>query len=80
MVKQDTVQLQVHVGKLLREARQKANKTQQQVATETNIKQSRISEIERGFRNVTLETIITLADALGNRVVVDFVPIRRKSR
>jgi ribosome-binding protein aMBF1 (putative translation factor) len=80
MVKQNTVKILVHVGKLLREARQNANKSQQQVATETNIKQSRISEIERSFRNITMETISRLAGALGCRAVVDFVPIRKSRR
>jgi transcriptional regulator with XRE-family HTH domain len=78
MIKQqDGVQLQLHIGRLLREARRKANKTQQEVADEINMQQSRLSEVERGFHNITLGTLSALAAAVGCRVVVDFASIRK---
>lgn len=50
----------------LREARQKAGFTQDQLAAESGVKQSTISSLERGTRRrPAYNTVIRLAQALG---------------
>ena len=55
-------------GANLREARRKAKLTQTDVQKLTGIQQHYISEIENGVWNVTLDTMTTLAQAVGTDV------------
>ena len=52
-------------GANLRQARLKAKLTQTDVQQLTGIRQHYISEIENGVRNLTLDTMTTLAQAIG---------------
>jgi len=53
------------VGNRLREARGKAGLTQKQLGDRAGVKQSYIFELERGRTNITLNTLVKMADVLG---------------
>ena len=55
-------------GANFREARLKAGLTQVEVATQTGIQQSYLSEIESGQKNLTLSTMVVLARVVGTEV------------
>jgi len=54
-------------GKTVKAFREKAKKTQDDLAYEARIDRSYMSQIERGIRNVTLPIVWQLAKALGVR-------------
>jgi transcriptional regulator with XRE-family HTH domain len=60
--------MRVLFGANLRLARRKARLTQTEVQELTGIRQHYISEIENGLWNLTLDTMTTLARALGTDV------------
>ncbi|PGT83238.1 helix-turn-helix domain-containing protein [Bacillus sp. AFS040349] len=51
-------------GRQVREYRMIRNLSQQELAELTSLHRTYISDIERGLRNITLETIVTIAKAL----------------
>ncbi len=55
-------------GSNFRQARLKARMTQADVEERTGIRQHYISEIENGLQNLTLDTMTTLAQAIGTDV------------
>jgi DNA-binding XRE family transcriptional regulator len=54
----------------LREARKNSGYTQERLSGLTGIPQGMISKIESGNRNITLETLDSLADAMDRDLVV----------
>ena len=71
-------ELRILFGANLRQARQKAGLSQEDVAGHAGIHQPRVSEAECGVFNVTLETMVILADAVGVEVW-QLLRSRRKS-
>jgi transcriptional regulator with XRE-family HTH domain len=53
------------LGRNVREARQRAGMSQEQLAFEAGMKRSYVSDLERGTRNPSLKAIGRLASALG---------------
>jgi len=66
-------------GANFRRGRQKAKLTQTDVQELTGIRQHYISEVENGLHNLTLGTMITLAQAVGTdvRALLKHPPKRR---
>ena len=64
-------------GATLREWRQRQHFTQEQLAERAGLSYKFIGEIERGFGNPTLDTIVSLADALGLGIPDLFIGFRR---
>lgn len=64
----------VRVGKLLKTHRRDRGLMQEQIAQASGLSISMISAIERGERNVTVETLVAHAAALDLNVVIDLVP------
>ncbi len=60
------------VRRLVVTARDKAGLTQNQLARQTGLTQSNISNIEKGTTKPTLDTLKKMADAMGRRLIVDF--------
>lgn len=60
--------MRVLFGANFRQARLKARLTQADVEELTGIRQHYISEIENGLQNLTLDTMTTLAQAIGTDV------------
>lgn len=52
--------------------------TQQQLADKTGITQADISRLENGEANPSLNTLKRIAEALGKKLKVEFVPIKEK--
>jgi transcriptional regulator with XRE-family HTH domain len=61
--------IQQHVGATVRALRRKKGWSQDVFADRTGLHRAHIGEIERGESNVTIQTLKTLADALGVRIV-----------
>lgn len=59
------------IGKRIVEIRREQNITQEELAMRTNIRDTHISRIERGYYSVGFDTLQTIAEALGKRI--DFV-------
>jgi len=55
----------LHLGQAVRELRLRARKSQMQLAEDTDLSLTYISEIERGKRSVSLDTLVRLARAFG---------------
>lgn len=59
------------LGKRIREERTKLNLTQEQLAEKVDISTSYVGQIERGERNISLDTLVNVANILG--VTIDFL-------
>lgn len=69
----ETAYLRATIIHKLGVAREKAGLTQAELAERIGTDQASISRIERGERNITLETLAKLAKVLGLRVTVEAV-------
>ena len=58
------------IGVLLRQARETAGLTQEEVAQQLGTKKSAISRIENHAENVTVSTLKAYADAVGHRLQI----------
>jgi len=67
------------VGALLRQAREKAGLTQEQVAQRLETKKSPISRIENSAGSIRLSTLERYADAIGWQLSLDLRPRRKGS-
>jgi transcriptional regulator with XRE-family HTH domain len=67
------------VGALLRQAREKAGLTQEQVAERLDTKKSSISRIENSSGSIRLSTIERYARAIGWQVNLELRPRRKDS-
>ena len=56
------------------DARKEQNLTQKELSERTGITQADISRIENGTRNPSINMVQRLADGLGMRLVLQFVP------
>ncbi len=59
---------QFKIGVLLKQARQEAGLTQEQVAERLNTKKSAISRIENHAEDIRLSTLETFAEAVGKKL------------
>jgi alanine racemase len=60
----------------IRNTRQSAGLTQEELAIKTGIPRTTIAKIESGFRNTTLKTLLTLTSALN----IDLEPVKKLAR
>lgn len=56
---------QLALGRRVREARLRLEINQEELADRAEVDRTYVSSVERGLRNVTLQTICRLAEALG---------------
>jgi HTH-type transcriptional regulator / antitoxin HipB len=68
------------VGVLLRQAREEAGLTQEELATRLNTKKSAISRIENHAGDIRLSTLERYAKALGRQLSLELRPARRGRR
>ena len=57
--------VRIAFGKHIREKRYDLNMTQEELAEKANLHPTYVGSVERGERNISLENIIALAQALG---------------
>ena len=67
------------VGALLRQAREKAGLTQEQVAERLETKKSSISRIENSAGSIRFSTLKRYARAIGRQVNLELRPTRKSS-
>ena len=60
--------LSMSIAKMMHEARIAKGLTQQELAAKLNTRQSYIAEVEKGKRNITIETMDRIAVACGKHV------------
>lgn len=73
----DALGNEVAIIQALIDARRKQNFTQKELSARSGIDQADISRIENGTANPTLDTLERLAEGLGMRLVLQFVPKTR---
>jgi len=66
---------QIRVAELVFEMRRKAGLTQTELARRIGTKQPYVSAVESGGRSLTVATLIRLAKATGNKVIIEAVPV-----
>lgn len=64
--------LVLDIADTLRERRLELGLSQEQVADRMGSRQSHLSELERGYKNFGIQTLVLWAQALGMELVVDF--------
>lgn len=74
MPQEDAQRLAQQVGRKIAETRRQGGLTQQDLATEVNTSVQWISRVENGEENLTLATMVKLANALGVSVQELFDP------
>lgn len=60
-----------YLGQRIREERTKYRLTQEQLAEAADINESYVGQVERGEKNPSLETVVSIANSLG--VTVDYL-------
>lgn len=60
-----------HLGQRIREERTKYRLTQEQLAEAAEVNESYVGQVERGEKNPSLETVVSIAKSLG--VTVDYL-------
>jgi HTH-type transcriptional regulator / antitoxin HipB len=68
------------VGVLLRQAREEAGLTQEELAARLDTKKSAISRIENHAGDIRLSTLERYAKALGRQLLLDLRPVHRNRR
>ena len=70
----ETLAPEYNIIQAMIDARKEQNLTQKELSEITGITQADISRIENGTRNPSISMVQRLADGLGMRLVVQFVP------
>ena len=73
----DALQPEYDLIQAMIDARKKQNITQKQLSEMTGITQADISRIENGTRNPSLSMLKRLAEGLGMRLKLEFVPNKK---
>ena len=71
--------INAEISELIEYTRKDAGLSQKQLSEKTKIPQSNISKIENGHYIPSIEILKRIADALGKRLVVDFVNIESRT-
>lgn len=69
--------IRLKFGERLRELRQKRDISQEKLAEEADLHRTYVSSVERGERNISLENISRLAEALEVEIR-EFFPVRKR--
>ena len=70
----------MHVGRRIAEAREAAGRTQEDVASSLGLAPRNYQRIERGEQNLTIKTIVRVANELGVRPIQLWEPPRTQQR
>lgn len=71
----DATEAEYQIIKSMLEVRRRNNITQKQLSELTGIAQADISRIENGNANPSLQTLERLAEGMGARLKIEFVPV-----
>jgi len=64
---------QFKIGVMLKQARESAGKTQEEIARQLGTKKSAISRIENHSEDIKLSTLVRMAEALGKNININIV-------
>ncbi|MBQ9080729.1 MAG: helix-turn-helix transcriptional regulator [Clostridia bacterium] len=73
----DALDAEFSIIQAMLDARKEAGLTQKDLAARTGIAQADISKLENGNANPSLRTLQRLADGMGMKLKVEFVPANR---
>lgn len=73
----DALDAEFSIIQAMLDARTAAGLTQKDLATRTGIAQADISRLENGNANPSLRTLQRLADGMGMKLKLEFVPVNR---
>ena len=73
----DALEAEFSIIQAMIDARKASGLTQKDLAVRTGIAQSDISKLENGNANPSLKTLQRLADGMGMRLKLEFVPVNR---
>ena len=73
----EQIQPEMEIIKTLVAARKQQNMTQSDLARITGINQADISKLENGNRNPSLNMLKKLAEGLGMRLKIEFIPMAK---
>lgn len=71
----DASEAEYQIIKSMLEARHRKDITQKQLSEITGIAQADISRIENGNANPSIQTLVRLAEGMGMRLKIEFVPV-----
>ena len=74
----DALEAEYDISQAMIDARNKQHITQKELAERTGITQADISRIENGTRNPSLAMVKRIAEGLGMRLKLEFVPTAAK--
>ena len=63
------------IARIIYNARTEANLTQEQLASRIGTRQANISRAEKGNTNITIGTLLKIAEATGYQLSIDFKPV-----
>ena len=75
----DALDAEFSIVQAMLDARKNAGLTQKDLAARTGIAQADISKLESGRANPSLRTLQRLADGMGMKLKLEFVPADRKA-
>lgn len=64
----DAKQMQVRLGRVIRDRRRNLGYSQESFAEVVNLHRTYVGSVERGERNISLQNLVRIADALGVRL------------
>lgn len=70
----DALQPEFSIMQAMIDARRQSGLTQKQLSERTGIAQGDISKLENGSANPSVRTLLRLADGMGMRLKIEFVP------
>ena len=73
----DALEAEFSIVQAMLDARKASGLTQKDLAERTGIAQADISKLENGNANPSLRTLQRLADGMGMRLKLEFVPVNR---
>lgn len=73
----DELEPEYKIIKAMLSSRAEKSMTQKQLADITGISQADISRLENGNANPSLRTLVRLADGMGMKLKLEFVPVNR---
>lgn len=73
----DALEPEFQIIKAMLDTRKERSMTQKQLADATGIPQADISRLENGNANPSLRTLQRLADGMGMRLKLEFIPVSR---
>lgn len=73
----DELEPEHQIIKAMLSSRAEKSMTQKQLADITGISQADISRLENGNANPSLRTLVRLADGMGMKLKLEFVPVNR---